>query len=314
MDDSMCEIVTLGYASIDHFLRVSTYPSKGQKVPFRQYSVMGGGQAATAAVCLSRWGVRTRFVGRVGDDSTGDLSISWLANEGVICDAVIKAESETTQTAYIVVPDNCGERTVFWHRGPSLNLKASDLKKSWFDDALVLLIDGHELDAACLAARWVKENNGIVVLDAEHIGKGRRDILELTDIAVGSEDFGAREFGTTSHRETLSILRHHGVALAGVTLGKNGALVDWGEGIKHFRSIDVEVVDTTGAGDIFHAGLAYAAYKKMDPKTMISFSTVCAGLSVTKLGGRSAIPSLESVFTRMNVEGDLETCRGDQFK
>lgn len=241
MTAQKCEIVTLGYVSIDHFLRVSSYPSKGQKVPFRHYSVMGGGQAATAAVCLSRWGAQTRFVGRVGDDSTGDLSISWLAKEGVICDAVIKAESETTQTAYIIVPDNCGERTVFWHRGPTLNLKASDLKKAWFENASVLLTDGHELDAACLAARWIKENGGIVVLDAEHLGKDRRDILKLTDIAVGSEDFGAREFGTTSHAETISLLREYGAGLAGVTLGKNGALVDWGEGIRHFRSIDVDV-------------------------------------------------------------------------
>jgi sulfofructose kinase len=306
MSSRACEIVTLGYVSVDHFLRVSVYPSIGQKVPFQQYCVAGGGQAATAAICLSRWGIRTRFVGRVGDDATGDQSISWLEEEGVICDGVMKTRGETTQTAYIIVPENCGERTVFWRRGAHLNLQAADLQRNWFDNASVLLTDGHELDAACLAAQWVKHNGGVVVLDAEHIGNRHREILKLTDIAVGSEDFGAREFNASTHTETLAILRSFGVGIAGVTLGKKGVAVDWGDGIKYFRSIDVDVVDTTGAGDVFHAGLAYAAYRRMAPERMFAFSSVCAGLSVTRLGGRSAIPSLRTVLMRLKTEGNME--------
>lgn len=305
------EIVTLGYVSVDHFLLVSDFPSIGQKVPFHRYCIAGGGQAATAAICLSRWGIRTRFVGRVGDDATGDQSISWLEKEGVLCDSALKTVGETTQMAYIIVPESCGERTVIWHRGTGLNLQPSDLQQNWFENASVLLMDGHELDAACRAAHWVKHNGGVVVLDAEHIGNRHREILQLTDIAVGSEDFGAREFNAATHQETLSILRSYGVSVAGVTMGKKGVAVDWGEGIRYFRSIDVDVVDTTGAGDVFHAGLAYAAYRKMQPEQMIAFSCVCAGLSVTGLGGRSAIPSLRTIFARLKVEGDMEIHHGE---
>ncbi len=290
------DIVTLGYVSVDHFLTVETYPVSGQKRPFREYHVMGGGQAATAAVALSRWGVTTRFVGRVGDDSAGHQSISWLKQDGVICDSVIKTEDAATQTAYIIVPKDTGERTVIWRRQPGLNLTAADLKREWFDGASVLLIDGHELEAAALAAEWVKKSGGTVVLDAEHIGLDRGRMLSNVDIAVGSEDFGHREFGAQNHQDTIRIMRDYGVRIAGVTLGREGALVDWGEGIRRFGALKTTAVDTTGAGDIFHAALAYAAFKNMAPAEMIPFANVCAGLSVRHPGGRSGIPALEDVF------------------
>lgn len=306
MKPERSDAVTLGYASIDHFLCVEKYPSQGQKIPFYGRAVMGGGQAATAAAALARWGVRTRYIGRVGDDGTGDSSIAWLNNEGVLTDSVIRTPGVSSQTAYIIVPAETGERTVIWNREPGLNLRASDLDKDWFTGTKILFVDGHELDAAATAARWIRESGGIVVLDAEHIGADRNRLLRLTDIAVGSEDFGMREFGIRSPEETIAAVRNAGVGFAGITLGKDGCLIDWGEGLRRFRSIRVPVVDTTGAGDIFHAGLVYGAWKTMKPADMVAFATVAAGLSCRALGGRSAIPSTEEVMRRMAAEGSLE--------
>lgn len=302
----LADIVSLGYASVDHFIRVTKYPSMGQKIPYHSYTVLGGGQAATASIAISRWGATSRFVGRVGDDATGDQSIQWLQQAGVICDSALKTPGVTSQTAYIIVPDDCGERTVIWNRQPGLNLSAEDLQPLWFRNTKVLFVDGHELDAAVRAARWVRENGGKVVLDAEHIGNDRGSLLSLTDIAVGSEDFGLREFGTADPEETIAVLRQAGVGFAGVTLGNRGSLADWGEGVRRFRAIDVNVVDTTGAGDIFHAALAYAAFKGMQPDRMMTFATVAAGLSCEALGGRSAIPACDAVLDRMQQEGSLE--------
>ena len=173
------DIVTLGYASVDHFLCIDTYPGSGQKVPYRSYSVMGGGQAATGAVALSRWGVTTRFIGRVGADTTGDRSIAWLEEEGVLTDAVIRTPGVTSQTAYILVPADTGERTVFWRREPGLNLRGEDIREEWLTGSSVLFIDGHELDAALEAARFMKRQGGTVVLDAEHIGPMRDKLLKV---------------------------------------------------------------------------------------------------------------------------------------
>lgn len=302
----VADAVTLGYASMDHFIQVASYPEMGWKIPFHSLSVMGGGQAATGAIALSRWGVRTRYVGRVGGDSTGDRAIEWLIRENVIADSALKTPGVTSQTAFIIVPADCGERTVIWNRHPDLNLRATDLRKEWFDGVRVLFTDGHELDAAVQAAQWVKSHGGLVVLDAEHIGSAREELLGITDIAVGSEDFGRREFSTDDPEETIAILRGYGVAVAGVTLGSRGSIVDWGAGIRRFRAVTVDAVDTTGAGDIYHAALAYGALQSMPPHKMISFASVAASLSCRALGGRSAIPSLEEIAECLNTEGDME--------
>lgn len=304
------EAVTLGYASIDHFFRVASYPEMGQKRPYHSHSIMGGGQAATGAVALSRWGVTTRYVGRVGGDHTGDQAIEWLRREHVIADGAIKTRGVKSQSAYIIVPDDCGERTVIWHRHPRLNLTASDLKEEWFQGVQVLFIDGHELEAAVTAAQWVKDQGGIVVLDAEHIGQFRDTLLTRTDIAVGSEDFGHREFGTPDPEETIKCLRNYGVNIAGVTLGARGSMLDWGEGIRRFRAVRVSAVDTTGAGDVYHAALAYGALHRMEPRKMADFASAAASLSCRSLGGRSAIPSLDEIDAVLDREGSLEIVGG----
>jgi len=300
------EIVTLGYSSMDHFICVNRFPDMGSKSPFYNSEIMGGGQAATAAVALSRWGANTRYIGRVGGDQTGQQSIDWLEENGVIADSALKTPGVTSQTAYILVPDDSGERTVIWRREPGLDLNSADLKTEWFNSASVLFVDGHELEASVTAAKWIKNKGGTVVLDAEHIGTRREELLSLVDIAVGSEDFGKREFKSKSHEDTIGILRKYGVKIAGVTLGKKGSILDWGEGIRNFRACEVNVVDTTGAGDIFHAALAYGALRKMGYKKMISFASVAASLSCRVLGGRSGIPALQEIEQRLEAEGEME--------
>ncbi|MBN1295292.1 carbohydrate kinase family protein [bacterium] len=300
------QAVTLGYASIDHFIRVEKFPRLGQKIPFHGYSVMGGGQAATAAVALARWGLSVRCIGRVGGDETGDRAIQWLQDEHVVTDSMIKTPGLTSQTAYIIVPDDCGERTVIWNRQPGLNLRPADLRKEWFDGVSVLFLDGHEIDAAVTAARWVKQQGGKVVLDAEHIGVERDSLLAHTDIAFGSEDFGMREFGVSDPIETIGILRGYGIPLAGVTLGARGSLADWGEGIRRFSAVPVRAIDTTGAGDIYHAALTYGILHGMPWEHLISFASIAASLSCRALGGRAAIPSLEEITEHTVSEDRLE--------
>ncbi|TFF93212.1 carbohydrate kinase family protein, partial [Candidatus Thorarchaeota archaeon] len=127
------------------------------------------------------------------------------------------------------------------------------------------------------------------------------------DIAVGSEDFGAREFGIHDPVETIAELRRYGVSMAGVTLGHRGSLVDWGDGVRRFRAVDVPVVDTTGAGDIYHAALAYGALRDMSPSDTVTFASIAASLSCRSLGARAAIPTLNEIAEIRRREGSLET-------
>lgn len=288
-------IMTLGFASIDHFCVVQPFPVQGQKQAIKNYEKHGGGQAATAGVALKRWGENVRFVGRVGDDQNGDLSLQLLEGEGVDISGAIRSPGETTQFAVILVDPETGERTILWLRSPRLNLKPEDLKPEWFHGVQTLLIDGHELDAALVAAKWVRSQGGKVVLDAEEIGPGREELLAFTDVCVASADFGMREFGEKDQEYTLKVMLEMGVKIAGVTMGADGVVVDWGDGVRYLPGIDVMARDTTGAGDIFHAALTYGTHHGWDPERIFNFANVCAGLACRKIGGRTAIPSLDEV-------------------
>ncbi len=288
-------IMTLGFASIDHFCLVHPFPIQGQKQVIESYETHGGGQAATAGVALKQWGERVRFVGRVGDDQNGDLSLQLLEIEGVDLAGAIRLPGETTQFAVILVDPDSGERTILWHRSPNLNLKPEDLKPEWFQGIRTLLIDGHELDAALVAAKWVKSQGGKVILDAEEIGPGREELFAFTDVCVASTDFGMREFGEKDHEIILKLMLEMGVNVAGVTMGDEGVVVDWGDGVRYMPALDIVARDTTGAGDIFHAALTYGTHHGWEPERIFKFANVCAGLSCRKIGGRSAIPTLNDV-------------------
>jgi sulfofructose kinase len=285
------EIVTLGYCAIDHLFEIERFPAIGGKQRMTSYERQGGGQAATAAVALSRWGCRVRFIGRVGGDASGRDSIEWLRAENVITDSVLVTPGATTQFAMIVIDKASGERTIFWMRSPQLNLTPADVKPEWFSNVKVLLEDAHEPEAALQAARLVKAQGGIVVLDAEEIGPQRKELLALTDICVGSSDFGITEFGEADPAKTIERLRELGVTIAGVTLGAEGCLADWGRGLIRFPGFSVKAVDTTGAGDIFHAALAFGALRNWTPERIFPFANACAAFSCRRIGGRPAIPS-----------------------
>ena len=285
------EIVTLGFCSIDYLFQIDRYPLSGEKIQLKTFEFQGGGQAATAAIALSCWGCDVRFVGRVGDDQPGSLSLSWLQENRVCTDAVIVTPETKTQFAIIAIDQSNGERTIFWHRPKNLNLTLEDLRPEWFENIKVLLEDAHEIDAAIYAAERVSSHGGKVVLDAEEIGPGRDHLLSFADVCVGSSDFGAKEFGEQDPEKTIKILRGFGVKIAGVTLGCNGCIADWGRGIRKFPGMKINALDTTGAGDIFHAALAFGVFKQWAPEKIFPFANVCAALSCCRIGGRSGIPS-----------------------
>ena len=300
MTDTHSDIVVLGYAAFDHLFEIQDFPQPGTKCSIRNERFECGGQAATAAAAIARWGCRTRFVGRVGDDEAGKISVESLSALGVVTDSALVTKDVPTQYAYIFTDTTSGERTIFWNRHEQLNLRPSDLDRRWFQNARVLLIDGHEPAADIQAARWLREQSGIVILDAETIGPGRDTLLSLTDICFASSDFGRHEFSESDPAVVISLLRDHGVKIAGMTLGNQGAIADWGNGLKKFPPLPVQAIDTTGAGDIFHAALAYASLHLFPVEEMIRFANVAAGLSCRFRGGREGIPSLTDIQKHMN--------------
>ena len=134
----------------------------------------------------------------------------------------------------------------------------------------------------------------MVSLDGEKVYPGTEKLVSLCQVVVGCEDFAQRLTGHADPGQALKELSRMGPAWAGRTLGERGVELLAGGEYFHQRAFKVAAVDTTGAGDVFHAGLVHAMLLGQGPQEALATASACAAISTTALGGRSALPDRET--------------------
>jgi sugar/nucleoside kinase (ribokinase family) len=289
------DVVGVGVNATDTIIRLPYFPAPDSKVEIRSSEVRPGGQVASAMVACRRWGLSTRYVGKVGDDSAGKLQIDEMKREGVDARWII-ARGCASQASHILVDEASGERTVLWNRDSSIALRADDLKRDWITGARALLVDGHDTGAAAQAARWAREERIPVVGDFDNRYPGVEALLECVDFAITSNNFPERLTGETDLLKALpQICRRSKCRMAGATLGKMGALLWDGEQFLLSPAFRVRAVDTTGAGDIFHGAFVFGLVRGWQPEEILEFSCAAAALNCTATGARGHIATLDEI-------------------
>src|SRR5512141_3465486 len=305
----MFDVVGIGLNAVDYIVGLPRFPVPGEKLRMSAFTREGGGQVATALVALSRWGCRCKYVGNVGDDEHGRLSSLLLSQEGGDLAHVRTVPGASSQFAVILVEEKTGERTILWDRDPKIRVSLKDLPLDEIRRARALLLDGHDVPPAIIAARTARAAGVPVVLDAEKVQEGTEELLLLCDHIVAAGHFpGLLIPGVSAEDGARKILRRYAPRTSTVTLGPHGAFgCDDREEILS-TSIRVEAVDTTGAGDVFHAGFLYALLKGLPFREILAFANTAAGLSCRGMGGRAAIPTIGEIraacpgLDRLNVD------------
>jgi sulfofructose kinase len=288
------DVVGVGLNATDTIIPVPEYPARGAKVAFRSASVLPGGQVASAVAACQTWGLRTRYVGKVGDDAAGALHREEFDRLGVEAH-LITAEGCPSQQAFILV-DDTGERTVLWKRDERLALRPAELQREWVVDARVLHLDGHDTAAAAVAAGWAREAGVPVVADLDELYPGVEELLPKLDYFVASRDIPGRLTGETDLRKALpEVKKKYGCVLAAATLGEEGVLAWDGTRFWHAAAYRVKVVDSIGAGDIFHAGFIYGLLQNWPLQRQLDFACAAAALNCMAVGARGGIQPVESI-------------------
>ena len=294
----MVDLVGVGLNATDTLIPLTTYPERGSKVEYRSASVMPGGQTASTVVACQSWGLTTRYVGRLGDDDAGRLHRSEFARTGV--DARILEVSGAASPQSLIVVDGGGERTVLCRRDERLLLQPDDLDRAWIVNARALHVDGYETAAAATSAQWAREAGIAVIADLDETYPGVNDLIRNVDYLIVSRDFPGRLTGERDLRQALrSIHAHYGCRLAAATLGQDGVIAWDGSEFLHRSAYCVNVVDTTGAGDVFHAGFIYALLQGWSLERQLDFACAAAALNCTASGARGGIREVERVHELM---------------
>jgi sulfofructose kinase len=287
------DVVGFGLNSVDHLCVVTRLPRLDSKQQLVAYDVQPGGQVPTALVALQRWGLRTAYVGSFGDDAAGALSQRSLADEAIDLSAALTRPRARQQVSVILIDEISGERSVLWQREDGLVLQPGELRRDALVRGRVLLMDAVDLPTAVTAAGWAKSEGIMTVLDTDTPAAGIEDLLRLTDVLIVAAEFPARLTGIRELRAALRATAARGPWFVGVTLGPGGALAFVREELHYVPAFRVPVVDSTGAGDIFHAGGIYGLLQGWPVPQILRFAAAAAALKCEQLGGRPGIPSVE---------------------
>ncbi len=284
------DVVGVGLNATDTLLLLPKFPAYAGKVPFEAEILSPGGQVASAMVACARLGLRVKYIGTTGDDERGRIQIESLRETGINLDDVEVRVNCPNQTAYILIDQTTGERTVLWSRPEGLRLAPESITPEKIACARLLHIDGHDTPAVARAASIARQHGIPVTVDVDTIYHGFDRVLPNVDYLVASSEFPVQWTNEHDPFKALELMRReYGMRVAAMTLGAHGSLALSEQGYAYSPAFVVNCVDTTGAGDVFHGAFCYAVLEGMSMRDTLEFSNAMAALNCTALGARGRV-------------------------
>ncbi len=297
---SALHIVVVGSINMDLVARMARLPRPGETVHGQSFQTIPGGKGANQAVAVARLGVRVTLIGRVGDDSFGETLLRSLAGHSVATEQVLVTPECSSGVALIGV-DEDGANSITVVAGANGRLTVQDIESRaaviQSADALIVQLET-PLDTVTAALRIAKDAGVRTILDpapapssplppevmaVDVISPNQTEAELLTGIVV--DDLASAE-------RAARRLRELGAREVALKLGRWGAMLCDAEGrIEHVSAVEVEVVDTTAAGDAFTAALAVALVEGRSLVEAVRCGSAAGTLACLTLGAQTAMPT-----------------------
>jgi len=299
-------IVGVGIACLD-YLFISPWAELGATVPLLAHLIQGGGLVGTALVAAARLGASTEIWTWVGDDDEGKQVVAGLRDEGVDVSQVEVVARARTPVSFVHVEAVTGERTIV--HGPRLDIPQTQAKdvESRRLSCDALLVDAVWPQASHAVAARARESSIPVVGDFyphPQLADLAHQVSHLVVPAAATDQF-MPEISREQQLRSLAASGPEFIAITGGRLGCN--YLDHGA-VKHQPAFSVEVVDTTGAGDVFHGAFAYSLAQRWPVAKAMAIASAAAALSCRALGGRTAAPTMEEVKELLKTQGSKRGC------
>jgi len=285
------EALFIGQTYIDVTFLADRIPVGDEKDVAREYAVSFGGNAVTAAFCCAKLGIRPDLIATCAND--------WLGR--MFQDMADKYDIElhirkVARSSLSFVRPHAGQRAIlrgrddrYLHPFPLLDLSG----------CRVLHLDGHQPDAAMHYARLCRQSKILTSLDGGAVRTNTLDLLNFIDVAIVAERFCEQMKMTPG--ETLEYLRQRGCRIGGVTLGARGLL--WYDEAGNTRTVPAlsvpadRVIDTSGAGDVFHGAYVFSLLAKPGAswEDHFRFAAAASAFKVQRLGNEAGLPTLQDI-------------------
>ena len=291
------DVVGVGTNSVD---RVLALPSalhtvaESGKARMEARHLFCGGQTATAICACAAFGLSTRYVGVFGSDENGRLMRRTMEDRGI--DVTHAAESDGPNRDAVILVDPDGRRTVIWHRPDHLDLPPERLRPEALD-ARVMHVDDDDPLLALNAARLASTSRIAITTDLEHVTDSTEELIATVTYPIFEQHAPGKLTGESDPERGLRKLRRLTPNLLCITLGEKGAVALEGDHFHIAPAFEVNVVDNTGAGDVFRAAFIYGLLQGWGVPERLRFANAAAAVSCTRLGAIPSVPTLHEVHS-----------------
>ena len=291
----MLDVVGAGTNSVDEVLLLAADTSSlagSGKARIAERHVFFGGQTATVTAACSALGLRSGYVGAFGSDDNGKRMRAALSRRDI--DFSYAIECDAPNRSAIILVDARGRRTVLWQRSEWLALTPEDIDPRSLD-ARIVHVDDDDTALALHVARTARDAGREVTSDIEHRSDSVEQLISTVTHPILGQHLAAQLAGEEDSERCLRRLRRLNPGVLCMTLGEEGAVALEDDRFHVAPAFRVQVVDDTGAGDVFRAGVIYGLLQKWMVPEILRFANAAAAVSCTRLGAMPSVPSLAEV-------------------
>ena len=301
MTEHPLDVVGLGLATLDVLLRLQEMPTWEHGTRLSDFGFDGGGPVGTAIVAAAKLGARVGFIGTAGNDAAADLKMRSFHEAGVDLSRMVYRDAPEDQIIVVHVHAQTGERVFSGvRRLGDRQLRPEELDRDYIIAADYLHLEGYHMPAALQAAQWMRAAGRTVVLDGSKtlgpVGDPMKTLVRHVDVLISGSGFVQGLTGRADLHQALEAALDCGPRIVVQTEGEAGSNTvarDAHGAIDRFHTpaFPCQVVDTTGAGDVFHGAYIVGMIHGWDLRTIARFASAVSALKCTRLGGRAGIPT-----------------------
>jgi ribokinase len=287
------KVTVIGSINMDLVTSTTQIPKVGETVLGNSFHSIPGGKGANQAVAAARLGADVTMIAAVGNDSFGKTLVEHLTNEGINTENIIKVKDTSTGIASIIVSE--ADNSIIVVPGANNHVTPEGIEKhedKIINSDIILLQLEIPVKSVIRAVELAKKHGVRTILNPAPIQKLPKELLEMVDYLTPNEHEQALLFDSIGGTEE-ELAKYKEKCI--VTKGSKGVMIYKNGEKNEIPSIQVEAVDTTGAGDSFNGALAVALCDGLEIEEACRFANVVGAISVTKLGAQTGMPTKKEV-------------------
>ncbi|HZJ58300.1 MAG TPA: carbohydrate kinase family protein, partial [Clostridia bacterium] len=265
------DVVGIDTPCVDLLANIPKIPEANKGTRIQDYSWQGGGKVSSAMVASARLGARCGMIGVVDGDAYGKFCLDDFKDHGIDVSRMIVDKDGETPFSIVLADDHTHGRSIIYYPGTNRPLEVSDLDKDYIQSARYLHL-AHDTPVTKQAAVWAREKGTRVVYDADGYRKGIEDMIPLIDVFIASEFFYEAMFKDGDYEANCRKVQDMGPDIVVFTLGEKGCVGVEGSEFFMEEGFSVEVMDTTGAGDVYHGAFIAGLLQGWDARQTARFS------------------------------------------